>query len=119
MRLAASRVGYARPIMRVVDMVGVLRVQRLHRPGGERRHQHSERHDAASRRAASTRDGSPEYSLALFDEALDPEAVGAIRDATNGNYVLGSERFRTQIAEMLGRRVTRGTPGRPRKTETR
>ncbi len=66
--------------------------------------------DPESRRAAYR---------ALFDEVLDADAVGAIRDATNGNYVLGSERFRNQIAEMLGRRVTRGTPGRPRKTETR
>lgn len=39
----------------------------------------------------------------------------AIRRATNGNYALGSERFQRQIAEMLGRRVTRGRPGRKRK----
>ena len=66
--------------------------------------------DPASRRAADR---------ALIDEVFDAEAVGAIRDATNGNSILGSERVRNQIAEMLGRRVTRGTPGRPRKTETR
>lgn len=50
---------------------------------------------------------------------MDSDAVAAIREATNGSYVLGSERFRNQIAEMLRRRVTRGSPGRPRRTETR
>ena len=49
---------------------------------------------------------------------LDAEDVDAIRDATNGTYVLGSDRFRQRNAEMLGHRVTRAKPGRPRKPQT-
>ena len=50
----------------------------------------------------------------LFRYQLDPGLIDEIRKATNGNYVLGTERFEAQVAEMLGRRVTRGSPGRPR-----
>jgi putative transposase len=52
---------------------------------------------------------------ALFQEATADEELAAIRTATNGNYVLGSERFRAQIEAMLGRRVTPRSPGRPRR----
>ena len=60
---------------------------------------------------------------ALFDETLDADLLdadllGATRDATNGNYVLGSARFRDRIAETLGLRVSRGRPGRRRKGAT-
>ena len=57
----------------------------------------------------------------LFRYQLDPGLVDEIREATNGNYVLGSTRFQDQVARALGRRVTRGRSGRPRKqvdTET-
>lgn len=64
--------------------------------------------DAHARRAAYR---------ALFDDVLDAQTVGAIRDATNSNYVLGSASFRDRVGALLGRRVTRGTPGRPRKTD--
>lgn len=37
-----------------------------------------------------------------------------LRDATNGGFVLGSERFQ-QITKMVGRRTWHGTSGRPRK----
>jgi putative transposase len=33
----------------------------------------------------------------------------------NGGFVIGNDRFKAQIAEMLKRRVERGAPGRPRK----
>lgn len=49
----------------------------------------------------------------LFRHELDPGAVDAIRQATNGNYALGDERFGAEIAAMLGRRVVRGKAGRP------
>ena len=51
----------------------------------------------------------------LFRHQLDSGLVDEIRRATNGNYVLGSSRFQTQVAEALGRRVVRGRPGRPKK----
>ncbi len=49
----------------------------------------------------------------LFTAHLDPQRIAEIRDATNGNYVLGDERFREEIARMLNRRVTPGRGGRP------
>ncbi len=52
---------------------------------------------------------------ALFRTDLDPEVVGEIRAATNGNYALGSARFQEDIQVMLGRRVMRGKAGRPPK----
>lgn len=51
----------------------------------------------------------------LFREALAPGLVDTIRTATNGNFALGNPRFVDDIARALGRRVTRGKPGRPRK----
>lgn len=50
----------------------------------------------------------------LFRYALDPGLVDNIRSVTNGNYVLGDERFAEQIAEALGRRSMHGKAGRPR-----
>jgi len=52
---------------------------------------------------------------ALFKAHLDEETVGQIRNATNGNYALGSERFQKEIGTMLGRRANRGQSGRPSK----
>lgn len=51
----------------------------------------------------------------LFRHQLDPGLVDEIRDATNGNYALGNERFRSQVEAALQLRATRGRPGRPRK----
>lgn len=51
----------------------------------------------------------------LFRHELEPGAVDAIRQATNGNFALGDERFGEQIAQALGRRVQPGKSGRPRK----
>ena len=51
----------------------------------------------------------------LFRNELDPGLIDTIRQATNGNFTLGSDKFAEQIAVTLGRRVTRGAPGRPRK----
>lgn len=52
----------------------------------------------------------------LFRSELDPETVDEIRLATNGNFALGEERFRDEIAVMLGRKASRGRPGRPRRS---
>jgi putative transposase len=54
------------------------------------------------------------YRILFADEI--PEAdLTAIRDATNGGFVLGSERFQRQIAAMVGRRAWPGKSGRPKK----
>lgn len=52
----------------------------------------------------------------LFRYELESEEIDKIRKATNGNFALGNSRFKEEISEMLGRRVTRGKAGRPRKT---
>lgn len=51
---------------------------------------------------------------ALFKAHIDDEVIDEIRQATNGNYVLGDNRFREEIEEMLQRRVIPGVSGRPR-----
>jgi len=51
----------------------------------------------------------------LFRHELEPQEIDKIRKATNGNLVLGNSRFNEEISEMLGRRVTPGKAGRPRK----
>jgi len=38
-----------------------------------------------------------------------------IRRATNGNFVLGDERFAREIEAVVGRRAVPGKSGRPRK----
>ena len=50
----------------------------------------------------------------LFLHEFDPGVIDEIRHATNGNYALGSERFKEEISWALRRRVTPGKPGRPR-----
>lgn len=62
--------------------------------------------DAASRQAAYRE---------LFRYQLDIGLVDEIRKATNGNYALGNALFVQQIEEALGRRVTAGKAGRPKK----
>ncbi len=49
----------------------------------------------------------------LFSTDIDPALLSEIRTATNGNYALGSDRFKTEIEHMLQRRATPGKPGRP------
>ncbi len=51
----------------------------------------------------------------LFRNELEPGEIDAIRKAANGNFALGNSRFQQEISEMLGRRVTPGKAGRPRK----
>jgi putative transposase len=52
---------------------------------------------------------------ALFSAHLEPGQLTAIRQATNGNYVLGDRRFQAEIERMLERRATPGKSGRPRR----
>ena len=62
--------------------------------------------DAASRQVAYRE---------LFRYQLDNGLVDEIRKATNGNYALGNDLFKLQTADALGRRVTAGRAGRPKK----
>lgn len=52
---------------------------------------------------------------ALFRDAISEELLKQLRERTNACTVVGSERFRTQIAKTLGRGVPNGKRGRPRK----
>lgn len=54
----------------------------------------------------------------LFEAHMDPERVNEIRNATNGNFALGNERFRTEIEQALKRRATPGKSGRPAREVT-
>lgn len=51
----------------------------------------------------------------LFRYELESGEIDKIRKATNGNFALGSSRFTDEVSETLGRRVTPGKAGRPRK----
>jgi putative transposase len=51
----------------------------------------------------------------LFKGGLEPRLVNKIREATNGNFVLGDSRFAEEISDVLKRRVVRGKAGRPAK----
>ncbi|MBI4006647.1 MAG: transposase [Gammaproteobacteria bacterium] len=51
----------------------------------------------------------------LFKAHLDSSTINEIRKATNGNYVLGNDRFKDEIEDRLQRRVTPGKSGRPAK----
>ncbi len=49
----------------------------------------------------------------LFRNELEPGIIDEIRQATNGNFALGNEHFKKEMAMALGRRVTREKPCRP------
>jgi len=44
---------------------------------------------------------------------MDTDLINNIRISTNGNYVLGNDRFKEEISTMLNRRVVPGKAGRP------
>jgi putative transposase len=65
--------------------------------------------DARTRRAAYR---------ALFSDSPSDSTLGAIRDATNGGWALGSRRFRDEIASLLARRTLPALRGRrPRRKD--
>jgi putative transposase len=60
----------------------------------------------------------PEYTAlgpaayrGLFDQALDPALVKAIREATNGGYPLVGDALKQQLARQARRTLARGKPG--------
>lgn len=50
----------------------------------------------------------------LFQHQISPDMLNDIRAATNGNFALGSNKFKARISSTLNRRVTPGKSGRPR-----
>ena len=51
----------------------------------------------------------------LFRHELDTVEIDKIRKATNGGFSLGDNRFHAEISKRIGRRVTPGKAGRPKK----
>lgn len=54
----------------------------------------------------------------LFGEIQSAARLEEIRSATNGGYVLGSNAFKRATARATGRRVDRGSAGRPARQST-
>lgn len=54
----------------------------------------------------------------LFGSHIEPALLDEIRATTNGGYALGNESFRREMARALGRRVSKGSPGRPQRDST-
>ena len=50
----------------------------------------------------------------IFKDRLPSVLIEQIRSSTNGNYVLGDQKFASEIAEILGKRVSPGASGRPK-----
>lgn len=50
-----------------------------------------------------------------FGSELESSLLNEIRQAANGGYVLGSEKFQQEVALAIGHRTWREVPGRPQK----
>jgi putative transposase len=50
-----------------------------------------------------------------FLDRLSPELIEQLRSSTNGNYVLGDQKFASEIAQILGKGVSPSVSGRPEK----
>jgi putative transposase len=61
-------------------------------------------HDAYLALGLCNEDRQKQYREMLKSE-LSPKIINQVRAATNSNYALGSERFRAEAEEALGRRV--------------
>lgn len=68
-------------------------------------------------RLSSNKDMRLQFYRGLFSSNTEVEVDNDIRLATNGNYVLGNKRFQEEIAQMVGRRVTKGKAGRPKQAK--
>lgn len=56
---------------------------------------------------------------ALFRETYDAALDDHFRDATNGNFACGDQVFLRRVAAALGKRVSPGQSGRPKKQDSR
>lgn len=68
------------------------------------------------RRLGSTIAECQESYRNQFQEKIEENMLKQIRFATNGNYVLGGERFKSDLEKILPCRVRPGRAGRPKKT---
>ena len=59
--------------------------------------------------------GADPYLWCRFETKLDASLLQRLRECSNGGFVLGNERFAQQIAVMVGRCTSKGSPGRLRK----
>lgn len=55
---------------------------------------------------------------ALFDQDIDADTIGAIRQAVSRQWALGGEEFCSQMEATCNRRAAPLPPGRPRKNPT-
>ena len=69
---------------------------------------------AAYEGLGTAEDSRREAYRGLFRAEMEPALVDEIRQATHGNYALGSSRVKAEAEEALGRRVSRGKAGRKR-----
>ena len=70
-------------------------------------------HELYRRLARNTEDRSAAYR-ALFKTAINKADLAAIRDCTHKGWVLGSEKFKSQIEALTQRQVSSKGVGRPR-----
>ena len=55
--------------------------------------------------------------LGLFSASIDDSEMESIRESTNKGWVLGNDRFKDQVSDLLGRRVEPRTRGGDRKSK--
>jgi putative transposase len=65
----------------------------------------------------TTDTGRRQAYRSLFRDTLSEELLTRLRQNTNACTVIGNDRFKTQIAAMLGRAVPTGKRGRPKKPQ--
>lgn len=68
---------------------------------------------SAYERLGSTDASRAQVYRDLFERQLEPKSIEEIRQATNGNYVLGTEKFQSEVANALNCRTRPGKSGRP------
>jgi len=64
----------------------------------------------------STKERAEHYQ-SLFQAHINPETLEAIREATNKDHVLGNDKFKGEIEQMLKRKLTSYEHGGDRKSE--
>ncbi len=73
---------------------------------------------ALYRRLGQTPEERQLHYRQLFRAQLSNEQIDNLREATNKGWVLGSDRFKTKIAEMSARQVEPKLRGGNRRTKT-
>lgn len=54
----------------------------------------------------------------LFVDVISAKELSVMRDTTNACLIMGNDRFKDQIENLLGRRVRHGESGRPKKARS-